>query len=351
MIDTDFWKNRKVFITGHTGFKGGWLSLWLESLGADVTGYALAPIARNSFYHHASIDKLFSNNIYSDIRNLDSLKSQMISSNPSIVIHLAAQPLVLDSYIDPVTTYSTNIMGTINLFEAVREASSVKAVLNVTTDKCYDNKEQLIGYKESDPMGGNDPYSCSKGCSELISSSYNTSFLNDLGIGIATARSGNVIGGGDWSDNRIIPDAIKAFQNNKKLLVRNPNSIRPWQHVLEPLSGYLVLCQQLVSNPNKYSGAWNFGPNDEEAKTVSVLADSIAKSWGHNAQWEVVNGNHLHEANYLKLDCSKSHKILKWKPLLTLEEGILETVNWYKAFYSKEDMNQFSLKQIANFIK
>jgi CDP-glucose 4,6-dehydratase len=308
-------------------------------------------MSKNSFYYHASIDNLFPNNTNSDIRNLDDLKSKMISSKPSIVIHLAAQPLVLDSYLDPVTTYSTNIMGTINLFEAVRENASVKVVLNVTSDKCYDNKEHLIGYKEDDPMGGNDPYSCSKGCSELISSSYSKSYLNDLGIGVATARSGNVIGGGDWSDNRIIPDAIQAFQNNKKLLVRNPNSIRPWQHVLEPLSGYLLLCEQLLNNPKKYSGAWNFGPNEDEASTVAVIADSIAKSWRNNAQWQVAKGKYLHEANYLKLDCAKSHKVLKWKPRLTLEESILETVNWYKAFYNKEDMNKFSLNQIANFIK
>ena len=350
MIDPLFWKGRKVFITGQTGFKGGWLSHWLKNLGAHVYGYALSPDLKQSFYTQASVNHSLLSDTFSDIRDLEAFKQAMQEANPSIVIHLAAQPLVVDSYSDPVTTYSTNVMGVVNMFEAIRSCSSVKAVLNITTDKCYENNEQLIGYHENDPMGGHDPYSASKGCSELISASYRKSFFNDLGVAIATARAGNVIGGGDWAKNRIIPDAMKAFANNQKLLVRNPNSIRPWQHVLEPLFGYLMLCQQLINKPDTFSGAWNFGPNQEDARPVSVLADIIAKSWGGNAEWRDDNKKHPHEANYLKLDCSKAKNILNWKPIWTLDQSLVETVKWYKAFYNNENMSKFTLRQIEKYI-
>ena len=350
MIDSLFWKDRKVFITGHTGFKGGWLTHWLKNMGAHVNGYALAPNGIQSFYNQTSVSQSLLTNTFSDIRHLDTFKNAMQAAEPSIVIHLAAQPLVIDSYSDPVKTYSTNIMGVVNMFEAVRSCTSVKAVLNITTDKCYENKEYLIGYQENDPMGGHDPYSSSKGCSELVSASYRKSFFNDSGIALATARAGNVIGGGDWSKDRIIPDAMKAFANNEKLLIRNPNSIRPWQHVLEPLIGYIVLCQQLINQPEKFSGAWNFGPNNEDTQPVSVLADIIVESWGDNAEWGHDNGEHPHEANYLKLDCSKANNILKWKPIWTLDQALVETVKWYKAFYNNENMSKFTLKQIDKYI-
>ena len=350
MIDPLFWKDRKVLITGHTGFKGGWLSHWLKNLGAHVNGYALPPNAGHSFYTQTSVSHSLLSNTFSDIRHLDAFKKAMQLAEPSIVIHLAAQPLVIDSYLDPISTYSTNVMGVVNMFEAVRSCSSVKAVLNVTTDKCYENKEQLVGYQENDPMGGHDPYSSSKGCSELVSASYRKSFFNDSGVAIASARAGNVIGGGDWAKNRIIPDAMNAFANNEKLLIRNPNSIRPWQHVLEPLFGYLMLCQQLINNPDAFSGAWNFGPSLEDAQPVSVLADIISESWGDNAEWKYDNGEHPHEANYLKLNCSKAKNILKWEPIWTLDQALVETVKWYKAFYNNENMSKFTLEQIEKYI-
>ena len=351
MIDPLFWKDRKVLITGHTGFKGGWLSHWLKNLGAHVNGYALPPNAGHSFYTQTSVSHSLLSNTFSDIRHLDAFKKAMQLAEPSIVIHLAAQPLVIDSYLDPISTYSTNVMGVVNMFEAVRSCSSVKAVLNVTTDKCYENKEQLVGYQENDPMGGHDPYSSSKGCSELVSASYRKSFFNDSGVAIASARAGNVIGGGDWAKNRIIPDAMNAFANNEKLLIRNPNSIRPWQHVLEPLFGYLILCQQLINNPTIFSGAWNFGPNYEDTQPVSVLADIVVESWGDNAEWGHNNEVHPHEANYLKLDCSKAKNILKWNPVWSLDEALVETVKWYKAFYNNEDMSKFTLNQIKKYTK
>ena len=349
MIDPLFWKDRKVFITGHTGFKGSWLSLWLNELGAHVTGYALSPTSEQALYNQASVYHSLVHSTFADIRDLETFKKEMQAAEPSIVIHLAAQPLVIDSYLDPINTYSTNVMGTVNMFEAVRSTSSVKAVLNITTDKCYENNGQLLGYKENDPIGGHDPYSSSKGCAELVSATYQKSFFHESSIALATARAGNVIGGGDWAKDRIIPDAMRAFVNHKKLLVRNPNSIRPWQHVLEPLYGYLMLCQQLINKNNVYSGSWNFGPNEEDAKSVSVIADIMANSWGDNAQWQEDNDEHPHEANYLKLDCTKAKNILKWTPIWSLDHALVETVKWYKAFYSNEDMNKFTLNQIEKY--
>jgi CDP-glucose 4,6-dehydratase len=349
VIDPLFWKDRKVFITGHTGFKGSWLSLWLKDLGAHVTGYALSPTTEQALYTQASVNHSLVHSTFADICDLETFKKEMQAAEPSIVVHLAAQPLVINSYLDPINTYSTNVMGTVNMFEAVRSTSSVKAVLNITTDKCYENKEHLEGYEETDPMGGYDPYSASKGCSELITASYRKAFFNDSPMAIASARAGNVIGGGDWAKNRIIPDAMRAFANNEKLLVRNPNSIRPWQHVLEPLFGYLILCQQLINNPTTFSGAWNFGPNYEDTQPVSVLADIIVESWGGNAEWGHDNEEHPHEANYLKLDCSKAKNILKWNPVWSLDQALVETVKWYKASCNNEDMRKFTLNQIEKY--
>jgi CDP-glucose 4,6-dehydratase len=350
VINPQFWKHRKVFITGHTGFKGGWMSIWLSHLGAEVTGFSLPPTGSSSFFKNVSVENSITKSIYADIRNLELLKKSIQDSQPSIVIHMAAQPLVIKSYLDPIETYSTNVMGTLNILESVRATTSVKAILNITTDKCYENNEHLTGYKETDPLGGYDPYSSSKACSELLSASYRKSFLTESGVALATARAGNVIGGGDWSENRILPDAIKAFMNNNRLLVRNPIAIRPWQHVLEPIMGYLILCQQLISNPIEFSSAWNFGPNEDDARSVAEIVDIIVKCWGDDAKWYQGSIDSHHEANYLKLDCSKAEKELKWKSIWTLQNSIIETVKWYKASINNKDMNKFTINQIEKYI-
>jgi CDP-glucose 4,6-dehydratase len=350
MIEKTFWKGRKVFITGHTGFKGSWLSLWLNQLGATVTGYALESPTVPALFDDAGVDAVLQNSVYGDIRDAGKFTKAMQDARPEIIIHMAAQPLVRDSYIDPVATYSTNVMGTVNMFEAVRQISTAKAVLNITTDKCYENDDRVVGYCEHDSIGGYDPYSSSKGCSELVSSAYRRSFLQEAGVAVATARAGNVIGGGDWAKDRIVPDAMRAFINNDKLIVRNPFSTRPWQHVLEPLSGYLMLCQQLIEQPHNFSQSWNFGPNDEDAQPVSMLADIMVKSWGNEASWELDDGNnHLHEANYLKLNCANARKRLKWHPIWNLKQALEETVKWYKARHNKLDMYEFTLKQIESY--
>jgi len=349
VIDSAFWKGRKVFITGHTGFKGSWLTLWLNQIGAEVVGYALEPPTDPSIFHEARVSRALSEHVNADICDTDTFKVAMQSAAPEIVIHMAAQSLVRDSYTDPVRTYATNVMGTVNLFEAVRQTSSVKAVLNITTDKCYENKEWVWGYRENEPMGGYDPYSSSKGCAELVSSAYRQSFLHDESVALATARAGNVIGGGDWANDRILPDAIRAFINGKLLMVRNPMAIRPWQHVLEPLSGYLMLCQQLIQQPKAFSQAWNFGPNDEDAKPVSFIADTMVRQWGQGVQWHLDKGAHPHEAHYLKLDCSKAKSELCWQPLWGLESALDATVRWYKAWHNNEDMHEFTLQQIQAY--
>ena len=350
MIDPAFWKGRRVFITGHTGFKGSWLSLWLKQLGASVTGYALDPPSSPSLFEDAGVFNSLQKNIHGDIRDVDLFNKSMQDASPEIVIHMAAQSLVRDSYTDPVSTYSTNVMGTVNLFEAIRKTSSVRAVLNITTDKCYENQEWDWGYREIEPMGGYDPYSSSKGCAELISSAYRRSFFQQESVALATARAGNVIGGGDWAKDRIIPDAMRSFMDKTPLLVRNPMATRPWQHVLEPLSGYIILCQKLVEQPQEFAEGWNFGPNEEDVQPVSILADIIVKNWGNQASWGFDEGEvHPHEARALKLDCSKAKTQLKWKPIWTLERSLSETVQWYKAWHNKLDMHQFSLNQIKAY--
>lgn len=350
VIDSNFWKNRKVFLTGHTGFKGSWLSLWLKRLGAEVTGYAIESPTEPAIFHVAAVGQTLARNIYGDIRDLARLTNSIQEIEPEIVIHMAAQSLVRNSYSDPVGTYSTNVMGTVNMLEAVRNAPSVKAVLNITTDKCYENNERvLMGYRENEPMGGHDPYSSSKGCAELVSSAYRRSFLQEAGIAIATARAGNVIGGGDWATDRIVPDTIRAFVEKKPLMVRNPNAIRPWQHVLEPLSGYLMLCQQLINHPKEFTEAWNFGPNNEDAQPVSTLADIMMKCWGENAIWQIDAGAHPHETRYLMLDCSKAKTLLKWRPIWGVERALDETIQWYKAWHKQNDMYEFTLRQIGTY--
>ena len=349
VIDPLFWKGRRVFVTGHTGFKGSWLSLWLSKLGAEVTGISIDIPTEPSIYNIAGIDNVIHKCFFEDIRNANILTKTMQLARPEIVIHMAAQSLVRYSYSDPTYTYSTNVLGTVNVLEAVRNTSSVKAVFNITSDKCYENRNLLRGYREDDPLGGHDPYSNSKACAELVSSAYRKSYLQKAGVALATGRAGNVIGGGDWAKDRIVPDAINAFINNKTLMVRNPNAIRPWQHVLEPIYGYLMLCQQLVKNPNGYTGSWNFGPNNESIRTVCTVVDIIIRNWGADARWELCEGSHPHEAKTLKLDCSKANTFLKWMPLWPLERSLEETIKWYKAWYLKKNMYDFTLCQIEKY--
>ncbi len=286
---------------------------------------------------------------FGDIRDLQSLTASLEEAQPDIVIHMAAQSLVRESYADPVNTYTTNVVGTVNLLEAVRQVSSVKVVLNITSDKCYENEEWDRPYRETDRMGGHDPYSSSKGCAELVTSSYYRSFLHEQGIAVATARAGNVIGGGDWAKDRIIPDAITAFIDDKPLKIRNPIATRPWQHVLEPLAGYLIICQKLYNNPEKYSGPWNFGPNSQDIQPVSKLADEIVKNWSDDVSWQLDEGAHPHEAQSLMLDCSKAFKQLGWKSSWDFERAVKETVNWYKAWYNKDDVGKVTREQITSY--
>ena len=350
VIEPSFWEGRKVFLTGHTGFKGSWFTLWLHQMGAKVTGYALEPPTKPAIFTEAKVETALEQHILGDIRDLDKLTQAIQQAHPTIVIHMAAQPLVRDSYSDPVGTYASNVMGTVHLLEAVRQTPSVKAVLNITTDKCYENKEWIWGYRENEPMGGHDPYSSSKGCAELVSSSYRHSFLRESGIALATARAGNVIGGGDWAKDRIVPDAMRAFIAKQPLQVRNPAAVRPWQHVLEPLAGYLQLCQQLISAPESFSESWNFGPGEEDAQPVSHLADIMAKSWGEGAQWQQEGiKKQPHEAQYLKLDCTKAKTRLQWSRQWQLEQALQQSVAWYKAWYRGVDMNQFTLKQMTDY--
>lgn len=348
-IDTSFWKGRNVLLTGHTGFKGSWLSLWLNLLGANVTGYALKPPTTPSLFETANVEKSLKSSIQGDICDVAALSRAVQSANPAIIIHMAAQSLVRESYTDPVETYSTNVMGTVHLLEAARNTPSVKTVLNVTSDKCYENHDCPSAFQENDPMGGNDPYSSSKGCSELVSRAYRRSFLQDSGVALATARAGNVIGGGDWAKDRIVPDAIRAFIKNKPLLVRNPHAIRPWQHVLEPLSGYLMLCQQLVINPGSFSDAWNFGPDEHDTQPVSALVDIMSRKWDDNAGWHHDKQSHPSEAPFLKLDCTKSRTMLKWNPVWDLETSLEQTVEWFKAWHTKKDMHAYTLQQIITY--
>lgn len=351
VTNSSFWSGRRVFLTGHTGFKGSWLSLWLGKLGAHVVGYALKPPSEPSLFKDANVFQVMERSVFGDICNASELCKTIQQAAPEIVIHMAAQSLVHDSYINPVQTYNTNVMGTVNLLEAVRNTPTVKAVLNITSDKCYENRERSSGYSENEAMGGHDPYSSSKGCAELVSSAYRNSFLQKEGIALATARAGNIIGGGDWAKYRIVPDAIRAFTGKKKLLVRNPHAIRPWQNVLEPLSGYLLLCEYLIKKPEDFATGWNFGPDDENVKSVSKLADIMVSSWGDNVEWTLDEEPYPHEAEILKLDCTKAKTKLNWNPIWSLERALKETVLWYKAWNNASNMNDFTLRQIETYEK
>jgi len=353
MIERKFWQNKRVFITGHTGFKGSWLCLWLHLLGTRVYGYALQPPTEPSLFNLCALDKIINSTI-ADVRNRKSLHESMLSAQPEIVIHMAAQPLVRDSYKIPVETYEINVMGTVNLFEAVRACKTVKAVINVTTDKCYENKEWEWGYRENEPLGGYDPYSNSKACSELVTAAYRNSYFNQKEytthrVGIATARAGNVIGGGDWATDRLIPDCVQAILKGEPVLIRNPSAIRPWQHVLEPLSGYLMLAQKLMQDGPQYSGAWNFGPGDEDARSVEWLVRQLCSQWGDTASFVVDTREHPHEAHFLKLDCSKAKTELGWKPRWSLDKAIESIVAWTKDYQKSREGKNTCLRQIEEY--
>lgn len=350
---SDFYKGRKVLVTGHTGFKGSWLSILLNWLGADVYGYSLKPHTNPNLYELAKIDSIVTSTI-GEIRDYDALYFALNEIQPEIVIHMAAQALVKESYRNPRYTYDVNVMGVVNLFEAVRHVKSVKAVLNVTTDKCYENKEWIWGYRENEPMGGFDPYSNSKSCSELVTSSFRNSFFNpndykSHGVALASARAGNVIGGGDWADDRLIPDFMRSIILGEKLKIRNPHSIRPWQHVLEPLSGYLKLCEALYNDGVMYADGWNFGPDQSDSKNVEWISDTLCRMWGQNATYELDKNIHPHEANYLKLDCSKAHELLNWHQKWNIEITLQKIVDWHRAFINKSDMRQVTVNQIEEY--
>ena len=351
-MNPDFWQKRRVLITGHTGFKGSWLSLWLQSMGAEVVGYALAPPTNPNLFDVARVG-LGMTSVIGDIRDLESLRSVFSTHLPEVVIHMAAQPLVRHSYLKPIETYSTNVMGTVNLLEAVRHAKNVKAVVNVTSDKCYENREWDWGYREDEAMGGYDPYSSSKGCAELVTAAYRNSYFSpkkyqEHGVAIGSGRAGNVIGGGDWAEDRLIPDLMRAITSGQPVSIRNPHSIRPWQHVLEPLSGYLLLAQNLYEQGPAFAEGWNFGPNDD-AKPVKWILDHLTMTWGEGASWKLDGCDHPHEAHYLKLDCSKAKSRLQWQPRWTLAKAIDQICVWHKAHLAGSDMRAMCLDQIKQY--
>jgi len=353
-MNVEFWKDKRVFITGHTGFKGAWLALWLQSLGAEVTGYALDAPSEVNLFEVANVAKGMTS-IEGDVRDAVALQAALNKAQADIVFHLAAQSLVLASYENPVETYSTNVMGTVNVLEAVRQSNTVKSVVIVTSDKCYNNKEWHWGYRENDAMGGFDPYSSSKGCAELVVESYRNSFFNPEqyethGVGIATARAGNVIGGGDWAKDRLIPDVVNAFTQREPVMLRNPESTRPWQHVLEPLGAYMLLAERLFDNGKAYAEAWNFGPNEVDTKTTGWLVELLASYWKDDAGYLIQHNEEAkHEAVYLRLDCSKAHSKLGWYPIWSIENAVESVADWYQAYLCEQDMQAFSLAQIQQY--
>jgi len=340
-VNKDFWHKKKVFITGHTGFKGSWLCLWLNKLGAEVYGYSLQSPTTPNMFELCNLGSMVTS-ILGDVRDREKLKSYICRIRPEIVIHMAAQPLVRESYANPAETYEINVMGTVNLLDAVRSCPGIKAIINVTTDKCYENKEWYWGYREDDPLGGYDPYSNSKACSELVTAAFRNSYFNPdtfdkHGVALATARAGNVIGGGDWAKDRLVPDCIRAILEGREIVIRNPKAVRPWQHVLEPLSGYLLLAEELYTQGIKYASSWNFGPKESDAKPVGYIVEKICTLWGNKASYVLENSVQPHEAFYLKLDCSKAKYELNWEPKWDLDTAIEKIVEWMRVY--KEDGN------------
>ena len=349
MIDQAFWHGKRVFLTGHTGFKGSWLSIWLVSLGAEVKGYALNPPTAPSLFNEAKVGSIMDSQI-GDIRDQDALYDSMTSFSPDILIHTAAQPLVRYSYDAPVETYDVNVIGTVKVLEVARSCPNLKAIVNITTDKCYENDGRSEGYQENDPMGGYDPYSSSKGCAELVTASYRRSFLQDRGVGLASVRAGNVIGGGDWANDRLIPDILRSFEKHKPVVIRNPKATRPWQHVLEPLSGYLILAQKLYGDQSKYAEGWNFGPNEKGVKPVDWILNKMIEKWP-GASWELDHTSNPHEANFLHLDISKVRAKLGWQPLWKLSYALEKIVTWHRAWLKGENMKSVCLADITEYMR
>ncbi|SDI27414.1 CDP-glucose 4,6-dehydratase [Pseudomonas flavescens] len=347
-VEPAFWSGRRVFLTGHTGFKGGWLALWLQQLGAEVYGYALPAASEPSLWQLARLQEMLPGT-FADIRDGQRLADAMAASRPEVILHLAAQPLVRESYRTPAETYATNVMGTLNLLEAVRRCDSVRAVVVVTTDKCYENREWFWPYREQDSLGGHDPYSSSKACVELLCASWRESFLRQSGIGLATARAGNVLGGGDWSADRLVPDILRAWQAGEPLILRYPQAVRPWQHVLEPLHGYLCLAQALLEQGDAVASAWNFGPDVDGLVSVAELVERLARYWSGKADWSIDAAAQPHEAGLLSLDSTKARAGLGWRPRWTLEQALERTLQWHHAWQAGDDMQTFSRAQIAAY--
>lgn len=347
-MNAQFWNGKSVFLTGHTGFKGGWLALWLSELGAKVHGYALPPATAPSVHDVTRLGERLASSTFADLRDAERLSTAMRAARPHIVLHLAAQPLVRHSYTAPVETYAVNVMGTVNLLEAVRDTPDIRAVVNVTTDKCYENREWLWPYRENEALGGYDPYSSSKACSELVTAAYRNSFLRAADVQLASARAGNVIGGGDWAADRLIPDFLRALDAGKTLRIRSPHAIRPWQHVLEPLAGYLTLAERLYSEGEAYAQAWNFGPSDDDARPVSWLVDTLCRRV-EGARWQLDAAPQPHEAHTLRLDSTKARTLLGWRPRWDLEAALARTLDWHLAWKAGADMAAASLAQIGDY--
>ncbi len=353
MLNRTFWKGRRVFLTGHTGFKGSWLSLWLDSLGADVTGYALDPPTQPSLFEQAKVAGAV-RSICGDVRDFPRLQTAVAECRPEVVIHMAAQSVVRRGYEDPIETYSSNVMGTVHLLEALRQLKQPCVVVNVTSDKCYANREWVWGYREDEPMGGRDPYSSSKGCAELVTTAYRESFfppaaIEDHGVALASARAGNAIGGGDWTCDQLIPDLMRAFLAGRSCMIRNPSAVRPWQFVLEPLRGYLMLAERLAEDASRFASAWNFGPSDPDAKPVFWIADELARLWGNGASWTHDAAIHPKESQLLKLDASKANTCLDWRPVLPLNLALGWIVEWYRGLREGTNLRRLTREQIERY--
>ncbi len=346
-----FWRGKRVLITGHTGFKGAWMCLMLKELGADVIGFARDIPTQPALFEHAQLEDDI-RSIRGDVRNFEHVRTTIGEAKPEIVIHMAAQSLVRRSYQEPIETYATNVMGTAHVLEAIRQTPDIRVAIVVTSDKCYQNRDTIDGYVEENPLGGADPYSSSKGCAELVAAAYRESFLSSAtgDTAVATVRSGNVIGGGDWAADRLVPDCMRAFSAGAPAAIRNPLYVRPWQHVLEPLKGYLMLAERLWDAPSEYATAWNFGPRDEDAQPVSVIADRLVELWGGDAAWELAEGEQPREAHSLKLNCEKARGELGWWPRTTLDTALHWTVQWYKAFQNGLDTRAISRDHISQVL-